>query len=473
VPVISNSSPLIALTQIGRLDLLRQLHTSICIPPAVAREVEPTVVSESHHAQDVARSGSNACARQILHVEEPQTPASLCYASGVPRTELVLRIFVAAPEDVQDEVSILSEIIEELNRAHSRDSGIRLEVLHWRADAIPAMGTDPQAIINNQIGAEYDIFVGILWTRFGTPTPRAKSGFEEEFNNAYAQYQKDPNSKRVMLYFKSAPVTPESIDPDQLSALREFRARIKDQTLYSTFADREAFANGIRFHLTRHIQLWSRMQRHSGPQPLQPVAQVPIAKADTEAEEGLLDLMEVFTAEMAKAQVAVERIIELQSENTARTELNTKQLQAIAKEPLDQRNRLLKQLFSVVAGDLNNLAKGLNEQAMSLEDALAAAMEGISKALGYQEFWNAADQQQRAILKNAIEKMDVIIPPMDQSLAGLADTIRGLPRITTMFNRSKKNAIGAIDDVRAAVKRGHGLMADLLKSGYFGPEAIP
>jgi predicted nucleic acid-binding protein len=43
VPVISNSSPLIALTQIGRLDLVRRLYTSICIPPAVAREVGPTV----------------------------------------------------------------------------------------------------------------------------------------------------------------------------------------------------------------------------------------------------------------------------------------------------------------------------------------------------------------------------------------------------------------------------------------------
>jgi predicted nucleic acid-binding protein len=43
VPVVSNSSPLIALTQIGRLDLLRRLHFRICIPPAVAREVEPTV----------------------------------------------------------------------------------------------------------------------------------------------------------------------------------------------------------------------------------------------------------------------------------------------------------------------------------------------------------------------------------------------------------------------------------------------
>jgi uncharacterized protein len=43
VLVISDSSPLIALTQIGRLDLLRQLHSSISVPPAVAKEVGPTV----------------------------------------------------------------------------------------------------------------------------------------------------------------------------------------------------------------------------------------------------------------------------------------------------------------------------------------------------------------------------------------------------------------------------------------------
>jgi predicted nucleic acid-binding protein len=43
VAVISDSSPLIALTQIGRLDLLHQLHSNVLVPPAVAREVEPTV----------------------------------------------------------------------------------------------------------------------------------------------------------------------------------------------------------------------------------------------------------------------------------------------------------------------------------------------------------------------------------------------------------------------------------------------
>ena len=41
--VISNSSPLIALTQIGRLELSGQLHPQVLIPPAVAREVELTI----------------------------------------------------------------------------------------------------------------------------------------------------------------------------------------------------------------------------------------------------------------------------------------------------------------------------------------------------------------------------------------------------------------------------------------------
>jgi uncharacterized protein len=43
VTVISNSSPLIALTQIGPLNVLGQLYSEVFIPPAVASEVEPTI----------------------------------------------------------------------------------------------------------------------------------------------------------------------------------------------------------------------------------------------------------------------------------------------------------------------------------------------------------------------------------------------------------------------------------------------
>ena len=43
MPVVSNSSPLIALEQIGRVDLLKALLGEILIPDAVASEVSATV----------------------------------------------------------------------------------------------------------------------------------------------------------------------------------------------------------------------------------------------------------------------------------------------------------------------------------------------------------------------------------------------------------------------------------------------
>jgi predicted nucleic acid-binding protein len=45
VVVVSNSSPLIALARIQRLDLLPALFESILIPPAVSREIEPSIPS--------------------------------------------------------------------------------------------------------------------------------------------------------------------------------------------------------------------------------------------------------------------------------------------------------------------------------------------------------------------------------------------------------------------------------------------
>lgn len=41
--VVSNASPLIALEQIGRLDLLDRFFPRLLVPPAVAEEVAPSV----------------------------------------------------------------------------------------------------------------------------------------------------------------------------------------------------------------------------------------------------------------------------------------------------------------------------------------------------------------------------------------------------------------------------------------------
>jgi predicted nucleic acid-binding protein len=42
-PVVSNASPVIALARIGYLGLLEQIFGSVVVPPAVVREVAPTL----------------------------------------------------------------------------------------------------------------------------------------------------------------------------------------------------------------------------------------------------------------------------------------------------------------------------------------------------------------------------------------------------------------------------------------------
>ena len=68
----------------------------------------------------------------------------------------------------------------------------------------------PQGIINKQIG-EYDIFIGMMWKRFGTPTGKAGSGTEEEFRLAY-EYWETTKSVMILFYFCQAPFMPRVCD---------------------------------------------------------------------------------------------------------------------------------------------------------------------------------------------------------------------------------------------------------------------
>jgi predicted nucleic acid-binding protein len=63
-PVVSNSSALIALDQIGRLTLLPPLFTEVLIPPAVVQEIAPTLTLSNWL---VERTLAQPVSQQILH----------------------------------------------------------------------------------------------------------------------------------------------------------------------------------------------------------------------------------------------------------------------------------------------------------------------------------------------------------------------------------------------------------------------
>jgi hypothetical protein len=105
----------------------------------------------------------------------------------MPTDVTLLKVFIASPGDVAEERGMAESVVQELNRTLCKALCLRLELLRWETDTFPGLGSDSQAVINEQIAEDFDIFVGILWSRFGTPTPRAESGTEEEFNRAVAR----------------------------------------------------------------------------------------------------------------------------------------------------------------------------------------------------------------------------------------------------------------------------------------------
>jgi hypothetical protein len=179
--------------------------------------------------------------------------------------------------------------VDELNRKVLADRGFRLEVVSWETHGTPDFGTDAQAVLNRQL-REWDIYIGILGHRFGTPTPRADSGTEEEFNAAYNRWRKDSRSCRLMFYFSDTPISPRQIDLEQVRKVQAFREKLGTLgSLYSYFRDATELPELLRGHL---FQVVSDYRHTWGPVSDVPEAPMPSEEAIAPEEDvpTLLDL---------------------------------------------------------------------------------------------------------------------------------------------------------------------------------------
>src|SRR5436309_1752518 len=128
----------------------------------------------------------------------------------MPRTITKVSVFIASPGDVAAERDELCDVINELNLIFAPQHGIELDLKRWETHAWPGFGEDAQAVINDRIGA-YDIFIGILWNRLGTPTGRSPSGTVEEFRRAYELW-KQHKRPSLMFYFRRSPSDLSTVD---------------------------------------------------------------------------------------------------------------------------------------------------------------------------------------------------------------------------------------------------------------------
>jgi len=175
------------------------------------------------------------------------------------RVETVLSVFLASPGDVADARKRLEKVVDELNYIWSRQYRLRIELVKWETHAYSDIGIDAQDVINRQLN-EFDIFLGIMWKRFGEPTGRAESGTQEEFMRARQRHAEDPEAVRIMFYFKdAAPERLSNVDAEQLEAVNRFRKEVADSgVLYWTYKTTSEFESIVRQHLSRQVQEWGK-----------------------------------------------------------------------------------------------------------------------------------------------------------------------------------------------------------------------
>lgn len=165
----------------------------------------------------------------------------------------IFKCFIASPSDTSEEREIVDEVLSEINKMLGNQLGFRVESVKWESDVRPSFGADGQDVINRQILNDYKIFVGIMCNKFGTPTSRAGSGTEEEFDQAYARF-KDKDNVEIMLYFNDKPAPPSSLDLDQLQKIRNFKEKARHLGgLTAEYEGTKDFEKKLKKHLSDYF----------------------------------------------------------------------------------------------------------------------------------------------------------------------------------------------------------------------------
>jgi len=165
----------------------------------------------------------------------------------------IFKCFIASPSDTGKEREICDKVFKEINETIGDIFSFRIESLKWENDVRPSLGKEGQAIINDQIGDKYDLFIGIMYKKFGTKTSKAGSGTEEEFNNAYERFKRKEKLE-IMFYFNDkAPTILSEIDPTELQKVNDFKSKLQGLGIYSKYIGVDDFEEKLRKHLSKYF----------------------------------------------------------------------------------------------------------------------------------------------------------------------------------------------------------------------------
>ncbi|WP_196523071.1 DUF4062 domain-containing protein [Nostoc commune] len=184
----------------------------------------------------------------------------------------VLNVFTASPGDLEDEKNIVREVADRINKALGSIIGWHIEVLSSK-EVLPGAGR-PQDKINKDVLNKCDIFIGLLWKRWGSRTGKYSSGFEEEFEYV-RQIRAIKASPEIWLCFKEvAPDLVADAGPHLKKVLGFKKNQINSkEVFFKEFSDTEEWKDKVYDWLLKYVlRLHQQIQNNNQIAPTEETA---------------------------------------------------------------------------------------------------------------------------------------------------------------------------------------------------------
>lgn len=329
-------------------------------------------------------------------------------------------IFIGSPSDVQEERVIIEEIIEEMNGYYEHLDVPKLKVISLKKDVRSKIGNfEGQAVIDKQIEDKYNVFIGILWKKFGTKTENYDSGTEQEFYNAFDKYEKNPKSMEIMFYFcDRAPKDLKEVDGEQLALVQKFRKKLEDKGLYKTYSSIDEFRDLIKSDLKLLVTERNIDFEDSSDE-------------ESEENDGLIDLIEDFTNSFNESVLEMEKF----SGYIYKTENDLNELNN--KYQNDQQNMdIMKKYFNSVAKLLEEFSEESDFHGNIIVSKLNEGISSFNSLISiHGDFILTNDEIYE--VNESMNSCYYSIDELNKYIKDFSDVLKGIPRVTTKFSRSK------------------------------------
>ncbi|MCD1117150.1 DUF4062 domain-containing protein [Chryseobacterium turcicum] len=360
-------------------------------------------------------------------------------------------IFLGSPGDLEEERFEVENVIKEINLTYGYRDNLVLELLKWETHSAPGItDTYTQDLISKDIGNDYDIFIGMIWQKFGTKTNVANSGTEEEFLNAIKRFENKENIQ-ILFYFKNKPpLRLDDINIEELSKIKKFKEVLKENNVfYSSFNDVDDLKTSLRIHLPKRID---------NLKSFQPNYEKGVILKNSESEDFNDNLVLDEDYGVFDYLVEFESLLMISTNSILNINESTKNIGIEFAKKSEEIERLI------------NYPNPNKFQMIDLFKKISKLMDGysdkvkIENSIFYNNFQNAIDiglkyinsmedldkehhKQNLESILIATEGLYKNIPFAIQGMSGFQATVKTLPRLQSNLNASKRKLDKQLDEL--------------------------